>query len=149
MAILLESAVRATLIAATFALVLRVLRLRSPAVRHALWTAMVVLMLLLPAFTTWGPEIPIRVLPPRLGPEPVIPTATAPGHVGDFSTIGVPQGSHVASQRRTWVELLVIAYVIGSLVFAVRLLAGTCRAHALAPRATPECGRPPSPSCAT
>jgi uncharacterized protein (TIGR03435 family) len=150
MATLLESAVRATLIAATFALVLKLLRLRSPAVRHTLWTSLVVLMLLLPASTKWGPEIPIRILAPQSRSEPDIATATVPIR-DDFATSGVPQGSRVELRHATWrwIDLLALVYSVGFLVFGMRLLAGTWQGYALVRRATLSGGQLTNPSCAT
>jgi hypothetical protein len=67
--VLFESAVRATLVAAAVALVLRVMRIESAVVRHAAWVGVIIIMLLLPALVTWGPKASLRVLPPEtIGP---------------------------------------------------------------------------------
>src|SRR4029077_4384687 len=154
MPILLEAAVRATLIATAFALVLRTLRVNSPAVRHGVWTALVVLMLLLPALTTWGPEIAVQMPPSRPGPTPVIATMTTPIHIGHFSTTvedfaptGAPQ--HSPARARPWMTLLALVYAVGVVVLGLRLLTGTWQARALARRATLLRGRLTSPSCPT
>ena len=63
--VLFESAVRATLLAAAVALVLRAMRIESPAVRHAAWSSMVAIMLLLPALVMWGPKVSLRILSPE------------------------------------------------------------------------------------
>src|SRR5262245_6281537 len=63
MEILTESLVRSTLIAAVVALVLKAARVASPSVRHAAWTGVVIVMLMLPALAAWGPRAPVRLLP--------------------------------------------------------------------------------------
>jgi bla regulator protein blaR1 len=154
MPILLEAAVRVTLIAAALAFVLRLLRVHSPAVRHALWTALVMLMLLLPALTTWGPDIPIQMLPPPPRPTPVIATMTVPIRIGDFATtgedfvpIGAPQHSPISALP--WMTLLALVYAVGVVVLGLRLLTGSWQARALVRRATFFRGRLTSPGCAT
>ncbi|HVV44954.1 MAG TPA: hypothetical protein VHC72_07100, partial [Bryobacteraceae bacterium] len=64
---ILEWSIRAVLMVPGVGAVLRLLRVRSAAVRHAAWTAVTVAMLLLPVWTQWGPSVTARVLP---GPEP-------------------------------------------------------------------------------
>ena len=60
---LLEWSIRATLMAAGTAAVLRLLRIRSAAAQHAAWTAVLAGMLLMPAWTAWGPKPPLPILP--------------------------------------------------------------------------------------
>ena len=55
MDILAESAARITVLAFGVVGVLRALNIRSPRVAHRVWTAVVVVMLLLPIFVAWGP----------------------------------------------------------------------------------------------
>ena len=72
---LVEWSIRAGLMAAGTAAVLRILRIRGAAARHAAWTAMLVFMLLMPAWTAWGPKVAVRVLP-EAGPlvlESILP----------------------------------------------------------------------------
>ena len=63
MDILAESAVRITVLALGVSVVLRALRIRSPRLTHGVWTAVVVIMLLLPAFVAWGLEFAVPLLP--------------------------------------------------------------------------------------
>ena len=65
LALLFEAAVRATLIALAVAVVLLVMRVRQATLRHGVWSAVVVIMLLLPVWVAWGP----RTALPLLGPE--------------------------------------------------------------------------------
>ena len=65
LSLLFECAVRAALIAVSAAVVMRVMRIRAAAARHSAWTGVMVLMLLLPALTFWGPKASLRLLPAR------------------------------------------------------------------------------------
>src|SRR5262245_42725065 len=65
LSLLFEAAVRATLIALAVALVLLAMRVRQMTLRHSLWTAVVMIMLVLPVWIAWGP----RTALPLLGPE--------------------------------------------------------------------------------
>jgi len=60
----LECAIRAALLVAGTAIVLYAMRVKSAAVRHIVWSGVVVLMLVLPIWTTWGPKASLRLLPP-------------------------------------------------------------------------------------
>ena len=62
MDILAESAARITVLAFGVVVVLRALNIRSPRVAHRVWTAVVVVMLLLPIFVAWGPEFAVPLL---------------------------------------------------------------------------------------
>jgi len=62
---LIECSIRAALIAAAVAAVAGGLRIASPAARHLAWCSVLAAMLLLPAFTVWGPKATVRVLPVR------------------------------------------------------------------------------------
>ena len=62
--LLLESAVRAILIAAGTGLVLSVMRIKHVVARHHAWTAVMLFMLMVPLWTAFGYQVPIRVLSP-------------------------------------------------------------------------------------
>src|SRR5688572_22831515 len=72
MEILVESAVRITVLAAMVAALLKALRNGSPRIAHRAWVGVTLLMLLLPAFVAWGPRVMIPVLPEQS------PTVTGP-----------------------------------------------------------------------
>ena len=63
MALLAEAALRVTVLALGVAAVLRVLRLRSPRLRHTAWTSVVVTMLLMPAILKRGPRLDVPCCP--------------------------------------------------------------------------------------
>ena len=59
-----ECAVRAILIATGTAVALSVLRIKNVVARHRAWTGVVLFMLMLPLWTAFGYQVPIRVLSP-------------------------------------------------------------------------------------
>ena len=63
MDILVEAAVRVTVLALGVAFVLRALRIRSPRLAHGAWTAVLVVMLLLPVIVATGPQLTLPLLP--------------------------------------------------------------------------------------
>jgi hypothetical protein len=65
MALLLECSIRAILVAASVEAVVRGLRIGAAPARHMAWRVVLAVMLLLPAFLTWGPEAGIPILPAR------------------------------------------------------------------------------------
>ena len=72
----LECAIRAALLVAGTALVLYAMRVKAAAAKHSVWAAVVLLMLVLPIWTAWGPKAPLRVLPPlgqRTANEAIVP----------------------------------------------------------------------------
>jgi len=67
MEILLEAAVRITALACGVVILLRILRIRSPRLAHDIWTAVVIVMLLLPAAVAWRLEFAVPLLPSVTG----------------------------------------------------------------------------------
>ena len=124
--LLLECAVRAALIALGTEAALQLLRVRSAGARHAAWSGVVAIMLLLPVWMAWGPRASLRVLPAAAAPVAdsitllSVPLATTP------SPMPVPH------QSWNW---LAIVYFAGVVVFLLRLAIGTVRAHLLVRRA--------------
>jgi len=68
MRVLVESSLRAAVIAAAILIVLRAFQVKSPAVLHRAWTCVLAAMLLLPAFAWWAPTVALPVLPPAPAP---------------------------------------------------------------------------------
>src|SRR5688572_2426306 len=106
MDILAESALRVTVLAAGVALVLRVLRIRSPRLTHRVWTAVVVVMLLLPLFVSVGPELAVPLLPARgAGGMPVSAEGGVTSAKLNTSPITVAPSAAPRTQGRvTWTE---------------------------------------------
>jgi bla regulator protein blaR1 len=130
MTILLESAIRVTLIAAVIGLVLVAMRIKTSSLLHAVWASVVVLMMLLPAWLAWGPKAPIPVLPSQAT------TAIAPFDlVPPPSPAGLPQPSTspVREDREYSLREYAIPgiYFSGLFVLLLRLAIGTIRASRL------------------
>ena len=90
--LLVESAIRATLLVGSCALVLRVSRVKSPVVLHAVWALVVIAMLILPAWVLWGPEARVPMVP-----QPA--TAAVTTVVPHFNPNVAPGPSRLARSR--------------------------------------------------
>jgi hypothetical protein len=146
--LLFEFAVRAALIAAGTAAVLRILRVRTAAARHVAWAGVVVLMLLLPVWTAWGPKASLRILPAAAAPAASGTTVPAEA----FSALALPGLNVIPApvQRPVWSWSACLAgiYLLGVCVLLARLALGTVRAHMLVRGAASHGGRLTSDSCA-
>ncbi len=133
LAVLLEAAVRATLIVLAIAIVLLAMRVRQTTLSHAVWTVVVVIMLLLPVWIAWGP----RTALPLLGPEAwqsamltrtAAETAVLPDALEAHA--GLPADApHQA--RLNWGPYVMVLYLAGLGVLLVRLVIGTLRVKRL------------------
>ncbi len=130
--IMMECAVRAALTAIGTSAVLGLLRVKSAGARHAAWTGVVTLMLLLPAWMAWGPRATLPVLPAKpmatAVPTPIVlsmPESIAAAHAT------LPQVPHAP-----W-NWLAIVYFAGASLLLARLGLGTIRARALTSVAAP------------
>lgn len=146
---LIEWSIRAALMAAATATILPALRIRSSAAQHAAWTAVLAGMLLLPAWTAWGPTLALPVLPeasvseinlPQFAPEPV-PTPTA---LRSEVKLAAPQ----PTPAWPWAQMILACYLIGVAAMLTRLAAGTLSARALVRQATADEDVFTSPDCA-
>jgi len=160
MSVLIESAIRAGLLALAAFAVLRVMRVTTAAARHAVWTVVLAGMIVLPVWTLWGPKasIPvnapraIRVAPPAV-PALVMPTdatASAPaaprehpnGHAEIATPTTTPEGRTIP-----WLPLVGAIYAVGVAVLLGRLFIGTLRAHRLIRQAAQHPGFLTSAAC--
>jgi bla regulator protein blaR1 len=130
--LLLESAIRATLIVAVIALVLFVMRIKTASARHAVWASVVVWMLLLPAWVTWGPKASLPVLPSELGQT----AATIEMPVLD-TPVASPAGTKAerVAPLQLGISIPMGIYLVGLGVLLLRLLIGTIRAKRLTSKA--------------
>jgi GWxTD domain-containing protein len=148
--VLIESAVRAALLAlATYSL-LRLLRIRNAAAQHAAWTTVVVAMLVLPAWALWGPRAYLGI-----GPAPAA-RSSAPADWAQTSTSAVEAPSPATAsigvtavppppppiRRLPWSAVFWGAYGLGVVLLLGRLTLGTVRAWRLIRRATRSPGTP-------
>ena len=135
----LECAVRAALLVAGAALVLYAMRVTAAAARHSVWTSVVLVMLVLPIWTAWGPKAPLRLLPPLVqtsANEAIIPPDT-------LSTAFVP--SPLLSTRQA---VLLGVYLSGLCLLLLRLAIGTVRARRLVRQSVLQDGMRISSLCA-
>jgi hypothetical protein len=141
--LLMESAVRAVLIALGTAGVVRLLRAQSAGARHAAWAGVVAVMLVMPQWLAWGPRASLRLLPAAPAPAvmttpiviamPIVPAAV-------YAVLPAPSQTH-------W-NWLAIVYLSGAIFLLARLVIGTLRARALVRGATLRDGRLTSSRCA-
>lgn len=143
--LILECAVRATLIAICTAAVLHILRVKGARVRHAVWASVVILMLALPVWTAWGPRAVVRVLKPATAP--IINRSTVVTENGSGEPLPAVRSS-VKSTLWTWQTSLAAVYLLGFCALLARLTIGTVRAHMLVRRAANREGRLTSDACA-
>jgi beta-lactamase regulating signal transducer with metallopeptidase domain len=126
--LLIECAIRATLIAAVIALVWWIMRIKTASVRHAVWASVVGLMLLLPAWVAWGPRAPFPLLPPELGQA-----ATAITMPAVDLPVAAPVAAHLSStpSPQPVIPVVMGVYLAGVFVLLLRLAIGTIRANRL------------------
>jgi hypothetical protein len=137
---MLESSVRAALLALGVAAVLTALRVKDARVSHGVWAAVILAMLGLPLWTAWGPKAVVRILPAAAAPEvKLVAVAARPGQAPGPAT-PLPDSS---TSTLTWL------YWLGAAIMLARLGLGTLRAHGLRRRAVKVQGRLTSAACAT
>src|SRR5262245_11890676 len=150
MDLLVESAIRITVLAFGVALVLRLLRIRSPRVAHRAWSAVVLVMLLLPAFVVWGPSFDVPLLPS--------PASIGAFAVGERDTtradslairVAVPAPPDASQRLLTGTAVALTVYVAGACVFLARFAVGWRRARAIRRTAVHARGRLTHPACVT
>jgi beta-lactamase regulating signal transducer with metallopeptidase domain len=152
--LLVECAVRGTLIAGGTAVVLWAARIKAPTVLHAVWTGVVVSMLLLPLWTAWGPKASMPVL------------AAAPASVAGFTGVPVPinrtsvqsvdprpRPIEQATPARTtvwnWRGTAMSIYCLVASVLLLRLASGTLKTRRLVRGAVLHDARLTSAACAS
>ncbi|HET7608118.1 MAG TPA: TolC family protein [Gammaproteobacteria bacterium] len=138
--VLLEAALRAAVIAAVAAAVLWALRVRAAAVRHRVWTVVMIAMLALPIAIAWAPDVSLRVLPPAHSAAPVAPEALAPLSnsfaaavtATEPATAGTVALTPAPSPSWSWRAWLAAIYLAGAAALLARLAIGTVRVRLLA-----------------
>lgn len=138
---LLECSIRATLAALATAAVIPLMRARTAAARHAAWTGVVLLMLVLPAWTAWEPKVALHVL---TAPAPT-PASTGPSAAG-LEMIALPVANEAAIPSSapingrqgftwSWWNFALAIYAMGAWWLLIRLAIGTIGAHRIQRRA--------------
>lgn len=145
--ILAEAALRVTVLAAGVAVVLRTLRLRSPSLVHAAWTAVVFVMLVLPMFVAWGPAFVAPLLPSHgagrialSAADDVAPLAVDPRPL-------IAPATPRAETPITWTAAAMAMYLAGVGLFLLRLAVGLRGARAIRRGAVRAQGRLTHPAC--
>jgi GWxTD domain-containing protein len=123
---LTDASVRSLGLALVAVLALLVARVRSVSARHAVWTAVLAAMLLLPFLTPLLPPIPVPVLrsapvvmtPPPVPQPPVSGLAAARG----FTPEPAFDGRTPAPPRLTWQQFGLALYLVVALALLTRLL---------------------------
>jgi beta-lactamase regulating signal transducer with metallopeptidase domain len=154
----LDPSLRALSAAVAVALVLKLLRVRSPAVLHAAWTAVLVSMLLMPVLPYLVPTLPVpvpagagRVLGWRPNADESFPAvavnattsvraenaASSPGEVVPVhARDSAPASVNGARALTSWLQPASIAvYAAGAILLLARLFYGLAGAAALTARA--------------
>ena len=139
--LLLESAVRTSLVALCTGAMLSILRVKAARVRHVVWASVVVLMLAMPIWTAWGPRAVVRVLRPASAP------ATSSTIVSTLAPASTPEAPIVHHPTWAWPDTLLALYSLGFFALLTRLVIGTARAQILLRRAERRDGRLSSDSC--
>lgn len=136
--VLVEFTLRAALIGAAAAVILKVLRIQTAAAQHAFWTGVLVIMLALPFWIYWGPKAALPVLSARGMPAALMTAASTveadPSDV-PLTHVNVGPESHEPASVRAWYGsgnlILKGIYLIGASVLLLRLAIGTIRANQL------------------
>ncbi len=136
--LVVEFLLRSSLIILTAALVLRALRIRAAAAQHAVWVGVLVVMLALPFWISWGPKASLAVLPAQ-NASPV--RTTSPIAVDSATTIADASQRFDVSFQPTvrnesavhWSRnaFFIGAYLFGAGALLLRLIIGTIRANQL------------------
>jgi bla regulator protein blaR1 len=128
--LLVEFAIRASLIVLTTALMLRVLRIRIAAAQHAVWAGVLIAMLALPLWLAWGPKATLPVLPAPS--EPAVVMRAAPVSLVDPATpLEVSEAPATKPPVWSWDAVWIGVYLLGAGALLLRLAIGTIRASRL------------------
>ena len=151
--LLFECAVRAVLVAAAAAAVLRAIGIRTAAARHKRWTGVLFVMLLMPAWAAVGPRLRLEVLRGAETPAPMISVPTVPG-VPQQPTVTEAAPSRAAALNASTgmpgLRVVIMStYLFGVVIMLLRLAYGTWQARTLRRRAVIEAGYLTSRDCAT
>jgi len=153
MAILFEAAVRVTVLALGVAIVLRSLRIRSPHVAHLAWTAVLIVMLVLPIVVASGRQFALPVLPSfttrALGMHgDALAASEATPYRGDASLTMFARGQG-GGRLVSWFVIAVSVYLTGVALLLVRLGIGFRWALTIRREAMLVDGRLTHPACMT
>ena len=121
-----EWALRSSILILIGALLLRVLRVKDPAIRLAAWTVMLFGSLAIPALSVALPEVPVMVMRAATRPPetPAVLNQATPSQTAarppDFSA----RGDTGISRRFDWARATLTIYVVVAIVLLLRLCVG-------------------------
>jgi beta-lactamase regulating signal transducer with metallopeptidase domain len=139
--IALEASIRAALVAVCVGAILLLARVRSGAVRHAAWTAVLCAMLLMPVLPQLMPEIGVPVVSApvfREADPEIAPPAMPARALAEASAVPAPAPVAVkaapapAPRGALWPWAALAAYLAGVLIVLARLAVGWHSARSLA-----------------
>jgi len=128
-----ESALRSLLIAVAAVVILTALRIRTAAAQHAVFTGLLLVMLTLPIWISFGPKAALPVLPARAEPAASIVAASVAPTVPEPVTTELADLPAPPSKPPfwNWSNALMGIYLIGAAALLLRLMVGTIRANRL------------------
>jgi bla regulator protein blaR1 len=148
--LLIENSVRASAIAVVVAVMLRLAGIRTAALKHAAWVAVMVAMLILPAVVQWGPKVSLRILPRQ---DLLALNISQGSEVGPSRSIqeGGPVEKRVAPTQavinRAWDRWVAGVYLLGLISLLARLAIGTWQVKRLVRSARLVNGKLTHPGC--
>jgi VWFA-related protein len=148
-ALLIEFAVRAALIAAVVATVLWIMRIKAASARHAVWAGVVLVMMLLPAFLSWGPKAHLPLLPREERSMAITMVPLVGGPVTTAVQAPTAKSAPPKAFVWSWPAFLAGVYLLGLGVLMIRLAIGTLRVRRLLRGAVLRDGKLTHASCAT
>jgi uncharacterized protein (TIGR03435 family) len=141
----LDLTIRAALLVVATAAILLLLRVKDAAAQHKVWSGVVLAMLLLPIWTSWGPKATLRILPQSSEGAPVSTSAAVIRNFSERSNsaMNLPQNPSPAapSWLWTWQTSLLTVYLLGATALLGRLAIGALRARRLLNNANLRGGR--------
>lgn len=148
MSLLIESSVRAALLAGAVAAIVWALRVRDSRARHTAWCAVLGAMMLLPVWAAWGPVATLPVLPGSGGTafplgEPVTPPDPPPAASAPAPVMSAP----AATLKPARLDVLWAAYLGVAGLLLLRLAYGAARASSIRRWARAEDGFLSSDEC--
>lgn len=147
--IMIEAALRAAFIAAAALAMLWSLRVRAAAVRHRVWTVVMLAMLALPLAIAITPDLNLPVLPPTYAEAPVV-LAPSTGSAAPAAAPTAPVTLEVEpAPSWHWQAWLLAVYLAGAATLLARLAVGTARVRVVAREAAVVNGRLTSARIAT
>ena len=145
--ILLDASLRISIVAAIAALILVATRVRASGVRHAVWTVVLVAMMLMPVLPSIVPtfDVPVPAAAVALPAGSLMPSEavseTTSSTGASFSpavpSLAPEQPRVVASPPRSWWPLALAVYAIGAWVLLLRVIVGWWAVARLTRRASP------------